>query len=96
MRATTATEQSTYTAGSIRILSELDASERFAFARAAELATLYPEWPQAFIARMVEACHLSGWPVELAEQRYLAGDASVLPTREFHACYAELQREARP
>lgn len=85
----------TYTAANIRVLTGLEASERFSFARAAELAKLHPHVAPDFIARMVEACHLSGWSVDLAEQRYLRGEKAITPTPAFFACHAELLREGR-
>lgn len=88
-------EEPTYTAANIRILSPLEAAERFGFARAVELAKLYPMMPSDFIQRLLQACQLSGWPVELAEQRYLAGDRTIQPSSEFLDCHNELLREAR-
>jgi hypothetical protein len=88
-------EEPTYTAANIRILSPLEAAERFGFARAAELAKLYPTVPTVFIQRLCQACQLSGWPVELAEQRYLAGDRSIQPPPEFMDCHNELLQEVR-
>lgn len=89
------TDQIPYNAASIRILSPLEASERFGFARASELARLHPETPHDFITRMVEACQLSGWPVELAERRYLAGDKGITPSVEFVECHKALVAERR-
>ena len=91
----TETEEPTYTAANIRILSPLEAAERFVFARAVELVKLYPTAPSDFIQRLLQACQLSGWSVDLAEQRYLAGDRTVQPPPEFMDCHNELLREAR-
>jgi hypothetical protein len=79
-----------YDASSIKILTPEQAAERFGFARAGDLIARYPSSSPDFIRRMVEACQLSGWPVEDAERRYLVGDRSVQPTPEFTACHREL------
>lgn len=85
-----ATVQMDYAASSIKILSPEEAADRFGFARAGELISRYPASSPDFVRRMVEACQLSGWPVEDAERRYLAGDKSIQPTPEFVACHREL------
>ena len=82
--------EAVYDASCIRILSPEQAVERFGFARAGDLIARYPSSSPDFIRRMVEACQLSGWPIEEAERRYLAGDRSVAPTPEFIACHREL------
>jgi hypothetical protein len=79
-----------YMADSIKILSDEEAAERFGFAAVGRLSERYPGSAPAFIARMVQACQLSGWPIDDAERRYLAGDKSVEPTPEFRACHRDL------
>ena len=82
--------QGEYNAASIKILSADEAAERFDFAAVGRLSERYPGSAPAFIARMVEACQLSGWPVDQAERRYLAGDKSIEPTPEFREVHREL------
>lgn len=89
------TKTESYTATNIRVLSQDEATERYGFAKAAELAQKHPEVSPEFIARLVQACQQSRWPTRLAELRYLGGDRSIQPTPEFLECYADLLNELR-
>lgn len=79
-----------YTAKRIRVLDEAEIAARFGWAHAGQLAERYRHVPQEFIARMLEACRLSGMACELAIARYLDGDRSVGVTSEFMAAHSEL------
>jgi hypothetical protein len=86
-----------YDARSIQILNPEEAQSRFHYARIDALAARYPGIAPEFIARLVEACDLSGYPLDAAERRYLAGDKTVAITpelREVHRALAE--RRHRP
>ena len=86
---------SNYTAADIIILEPDQVSEKFFFVRANELAKQYPSSSPLFIARLLEACQLSGFDEELAIQRYLAKDKRIVPSPELLECYRELLREMR-
>lgn len=79
-----------YTASSIRILTPPEAVDRFAFAKAAQLATQYPAIAPEFIARLIEACLLADFPVDQAVRRYLDQDRSVSITPELREIYRDL------
>ena len=86
---------SDYTAKDIKVLGEAALEERFLWKHAEALAREYPYVAPAFIGRLVEACTLSGWPVEQAVQRYLREDRSVLVPAEFTAVFSELVKQAQ-
>lgn len=71
-----------YTAAAIRILPPQEVANRFAFAQVAQLAAQYPSVAPEFIARLIEACVLSDFPIEQAVQRYLDKDRSIAITPE--------------
>lgn len=79
-----------YTAESIRILTSAELKERFFFVRIGDLAKQYPSVSIEFISRLLEACHYSGFPEELAIKRYLDKDKSVTVSSEFIECHREL------
>jgi len=79
-----------YTAADIIILEREQVSEKFFFVRVNELAKQYPSSSPIFIARLLEACALSGFEEELAIQRYLAKDKSIVPSSELIECHKEL------
>ena len=60
----------TYTASAIRILEPTEISQRFSWARVAELAERYRK-PAAWIERGLEACRRAGVGDEYFVQRYL-------------------------
>ena len=84
-----------YTAKDIIILEPDQVSEKFFFVRVNELAKQYPSSSPIFIARLLEACALSGFDEELAIQRYLAKDKRIVPSQELLECHRELLREMR-
>ena len=84
-----------YTAKDIIILEHDQVSEKFFFVRVNELAKQYPSSSPLFIARLLEACQLSGFDEELAIQRYLAKDKRIVPSPELLECHRELLREMR-
>ena len=84
-----------YTAKDIIILEQDQVSEKFFFVRVNELAKQYPSSSPIFIARLLEACQLSGFDEELAIQRYLAKDKRIVPSPELLECHRELLREMR-
>lgn len=84
-----------YTAKDIIILEPDQVSEKFFFVRVNELAKQYPSSSPIFIARLLEACQLSGFDEELAIQRYLAKDKRIVPSPELLECHRELLREMR-
>lgn len=84
-----------YTAKDIIILEPDQVSEKFFFVRVNELAKQYPSSSPIFIARLLEACALSGFDEELAIQRYLAKDKRIVPSPELLECHRELLREMR-
>lgn len=84
-----------YTAKDIIILEPDQVSEKFFFVRVNELAKQYQSSSPIFIARLLEACALSGFDEELAIQRYLAKDKSIVPSPELLECHRELLREMR-
>lgn len=84
-----------YTAKDIIILEPDQVSEKFFFVRVNELAKQYPSSSPIFIARLLEACKLSGFDEELAIQRYLAKDKRIVPSPELLECHRELLREMR-
>jgi len=86
---------SDYTAANIVILDKKLLNEKFFFRRVKQLADQYPNVASTFIARMLEACMLSGFSEKLAVQRYLAKDKSVVPSPEFIECHKELLQEFR-
>lgn len=84
-----------YTAKDIIIIEPDQVSEKFFFVRVNELAKQYPSSSPIFIARLLEACQLSGFDEELAIQRYLAKDKRIVPSPELLECHRELLREMR-
>lgn len=80
----------TYTADSIRILSPDEAADRFYFAKATQLAAQYSSIAPEFIARLIEACVLADFPIELAVRRYLDKDYSVSVTPELLEVHRDL------
>ena len=86
---------SDYTAADIIILDNKEVSEKFFFVRVNKLAKQYPSVAPDFIARLLEACQLSGFSEELAIQRYLAKDKSIVPSPELIECHKELLKEMR-
>lgn len=82
-----------YTAAHIVILSSEAAQQRFGFAQAAALAAQYPAVAPEFIARLVEACALAGFPLDRAIRRYLDRDRTVAVTPELLECHRELMRK---
>lgn len=84
-----------YTAADIQILDHQEVSERFFFVRVGELSRQYPQANTEFIARLLEACALSGFDEELAVRRYLAKDKSIVPSPELIECHKELLMEMR-
>lgn len=85
-----------YDAGCIRVLAPDEANEKFAFARAADLAVRYPSVSPDFIARLVESCELAGFPLDAAARRYLDRDRSVPVTPELLECHRDLLSRLRP
>ena len=79
-----------YTAEDIKILKHEEAVEKFDWVRAEELARKYAWVSPDFIARMLEACQLSGFSQELAIKRYLDEDKSIHISEEFYEVYKEL------
>jgi hypothetical protein len=63
----------TYTAASIRVLTEADVVERWDWAKINVLASQYGADP-GFVGRAIEACNRAGVPIEHFVQRYLQGD----------------------
>ena len=86
---------SDYTAADIIILDHNEVSEKFFFVRVNKLAKQYPSVAPDFIARLLESCQLSGFSEELAIQRYLAKDKSIIPSPELIECHKELLKEMR-
>ena len=84
-----------YTAADIKILEPREVSEKFFFVRVGQLAKQYPASSSEFIARLLEACALSGFDEELAVRRYLAKDKSIVPSPELIECHKELLQEMR-
>ncbi len=76
-----------YDENSIRILDAQESQEKFLFAKKVELLRLYPTNSQEFIHRLVDACVLSGTPIEKAVSRYLDGDKSAEVPEELFACF---------
>lgn len=85
----------TYNAASICILSPEEAESRFEFAWAGALAEQYQDVSTVFIARLLESCRRSGFPVDDAVRRYLDGDLSVIVSESFSDAYADVLRESR-
>lgn len=79
-----------YTAAAIRILEPPEAADRFAFAQAAQLAHQYPAISPEFIARLIEACILSNFPIDQAVRRYLDKDRSIPITPELLEIHRDL------
>ncbi len=79
---------SDYTAADIKIID--DPEERFVYAKTADLAKRYRSVPEPFIARLLEACELSGWLQDQAIARYLDGDKTIEPPADFYAVFREL------
>lgn len=55
-----------------------------------ELVNKYPHIPSEFIGRLMEACEEAGYPVHLAEQRYLAKDTTVPKDEHLEAVFKSL------
>lgn len=85
-----------YGAGRIRVLAPGEATEKFRFARAADLAVRYPSVSPDFISRLVESCDLAGFPLEAAVRRYLDRDRSVPGTPELLECHRGVLSRLRP
>ena len=83
-----------YTAAAIRILTPDEAADRFAFAEVARLASRYPSVAPEFIARLVEACSLANFSLDLAVRRYLDKDRSVSVTPELLEVHRDLLTRA--
>lgn len=79
-----------YTATAIRILLPEEAADRFAFAKATQLASQYPAIAPEFIARLIEACLLADFPIDLAVRRYLDKDRSISVTPELLEIHRDL------
>jgi hypothetical protein len=86
---------SDYTAKDIHILTPHESAEKFLFVRVKELSERYPHVASDFIERLLTSCALSGFPEELAIQRYLEGDKTIQPSPELLECHREQLRELR-
>lgn len=84
-----------YDASSIRVLQDSEVAERFSFARAAAVAARYPHVAPECVARLLEACELSGASKDEAIRRYLDGDKSVVVAPDLLVVYEELMAESR-
>jgi hypothetical protein len=78
-----------YTAKNIKILSE-DEINKFPYQLLEELDNKYPIVCRESIQLGIEACLLSGYPIELYEQRYLLDKKEVEVTPEMLECYTSL------
>lgn len=79
-----------YDASAIVILSPDEQAARMPFVQTEQLAAKYKTVAKEFIGRLVTACVTVGFPVELAERRYLQGDRAVVIPPEVYAAHAEL------
>lgn len=78
-----------YDSSDIRILSREEQLARNPFVLKHDLEQRYPSIAPIFISRLVDACLMADYPIELAEQRYLAKDLSIQPTPELLAVYRQ-------
>jgi hypothetical protein len=84
-----------YTAKDILVLTGEEVVEAFDWAKAGELTKTYPWVTLEFVTRLLEACRVSGWAVDLAIQRYLDRDKTVEQPQEFVEVYRDILIENR-
>lgn len=84
-----------YTAANIKILNKEEQDERFIWNKAKTLSRVYPHITYDHILRLLEACLLSGYDIELAIRKYLAKEDNIKVTPELIEVFKELADQRR-
>ncbi|MCL1123183.1 hypothetical protein [Shewanella surugensis] len=80
-----------YDASSIRILSDDEVCDKFEWVRAHELATEYKQ-PLRCVERAIEACRVTGTPLEHYIERYLKNNKSIPKDHTFENAYLDIMK----